>query len=172
MLKLLTATRASLFLVSSLWLISNAFLAKSAAAQSVDVPFNGSVPGACIFNTPTPGVLGVNDTFEPTILLGGTSLGGTLARGRSGFVQVVCNTPANVTINEPVQTRGFRFNLKRSFASAVLTGANGDVITTSGTSTLPIKAGTTNFQVRMEAESDSLIPPGEYEFYVTLTITP
>lgn len=172
MLKLSITPRAFLFLTSALGLVGSTFIAKSAVAQSVDVPFNGTVPGACTFNTPTPGVLAVNDTFKPTMLLGGTAVGGTIARGRAGFVQVVCNTAANVTINEPVQTRGFRFNIKRNFASAVLTGANGDVITTNGTSTLPMKAGTTNFQVRMESESDSLIPPGEYEFYVTLTITP
>jgi hypothetical protein len=172
MLKLLIIRRSFLFLASTLGLVCGALLTKSAFAQSVDVPFNGVVPGACNFNTPTPGVLAVNDTFKPTILLGGTSLGGTVAKGRSGFVQVVCNTPANVTLNEPVQTRGFQFNIKRNFASATLTGANGDVLTTTGTSTLPIKAGITNFQVRMETESDAIIPPGDYGFYVTLTITP
>jgi hypothetical protein len=159
-------------LASALLLVGSASFAKSALAQSVNVPFNGMVPGACTFNTPTPGVLAVNDTFRPTMLLGGTSIGGTVAKGRSGFVQMVCNTTANVTINEPVQTSGFRFNIKRNFASATLTGANGDVITTTGTSTLPIRAGITNFQVRMETESDAVIPPGEYEFYVTLTVTP
>src|SRR3712207_1398879 len=153
------------FLASTLVLVGSASFAKSAFAQSVNVPFNGTVPGACTFNTPTPGVLAVNDTFKPTMLLGGTSIGGTVAKGRAGFVQVVCNTAANVTINEPVQTSGFRFNIKRNFASATLTGANGDVITTTGTTTLPIKAGITNFQVRMETESDAVIPPGEYEFY-------
>ncbi|HEY9633703.1 MAG TPA: hypothetical protein V6D14_09875 [Coleofasciculaceae cyanobacterium] len=172
MLKLKLLIIRSSLLASTLGLVANTVLAKNAVAQSVDVPFNGTVPGACNFNTPTPGALAVNDTFKPTMLLGGTSLGGTIAKGRSGFVQVVCNTPANVTINEPVQTRGFQFNIKRNFASAVLTGANGDVINTTGTSTLPIKAGITNFQVRMETESDQVIPPGNYEFYVTLTITP
>jgi hypothetical protein len=170
MLKLLIIRLS--FLVSALGLVWSAALPKSASAQSVNVPFNGTVPGACTFNTPTPGVLAVNDTFEPKMLLGGTSLGGTIAKGRAGFVQAVCNTAANVTINEPVQTSGFRFNIRRNFASATLTGANGDVITTTGTSTLPIRAGITNFQVRMETESDTVIPPGEYQFYVTLTITP
>ena len=159
-------------LTSVLGFLSSAAFVPSAFAQSVNVPFNGVVPGACSFNTPTPGTLGVNDTFKPTILLGGTSLGGTIAKGRAGFVQVVCNSNANVTINEPVQTSGFKFSIKSNFASATLTGANGDVITTSGTSTLPIKAGTTNFQVRMQTESETIIPPDNYEFYVTLTITP
>jgi hypothetical protein len=170
MLNLLMIRRS--LLTSALALVGGAVVVPKALAQSVNVPFNGTVPGACTFNTPTPGVLAVNDTFKPTMLLGGTSLGGTIAKGSSGFVQVVCNTAANVTINEPVQTSGFKFNIKRNFASAVLTGANGDVINTTGTSTLPIKAGITNFQVRMETESDSVIPPGEYQFYVTLTITP
>ncbi len=170
MLRLLIIPRS--LLASALALLSAVALSPRAFAQSVNIPFSGTVPGACSFNTPTPGALGVNDTFRPTILLGGTSLGGTVAKGRSGFVQVVCNTNANVTISEPVQTSGFRFNIKSNFANAVLTGANGDVITTSGTSTLPIKAGTTNFQVRMQTESESIIPPDNYEFYVTLTITP
>lgn len=168
--KLLIVNRS--FFTSALLFCVGAMLAPKAFAQSVNVPFSGIVPGACSFNTPTPGTLGVNDTFKPTILLGGTSLGGTIAKGRAGFVQVVCNSNANVSINEPVQTSGFRFSVKSNFASATLTGANGDTITTSGTSTLPIRAGTTNFQVRMQTESETIIPPDNYEFYVTLTITP
>lgn len=170
MLKSLVINRS--FFASVLGLLAGTVFAPRAFAQSVNIPFNGIVPGACSFNTPTPGTLGVNDTFKPTILLGGTSLGGTIAKGRAGFVQVVCNSNANVSINEPVQTSGFRFSIKSNFASATLTGANGDTITTSGTSTLPIKAGTTNFQVRMQTESETIIPPDNYEFYVTLTITP
>ncbi|HEY9708619.1 MAG TPA: hypothetical protein V6D48_10495 [Oculatellaceae cyanobacterium] len=170
MLRLILIRRS--LLASALGLLSGVAIAPRAFAQSVNVPFSGTVPGACSFNTPTPGTLGVNDTFRPTILLGGTSLGGTVAKGRSGFVQVVCNANANVSISEPIQTGGFRFTIKSNFASATLTGANGDVITTSGTSTLPIRAGTTNFQVRMQTESETIIPPDNYEFYVTLTITP
>lgn len=163
--------RYSLF-ASACIFVGSTSLAPSVLAQSVDVPFSGTVPGACSFNTPTPGVLAVNSTVTPTMLLGGTALNGTVNKGRAGFVQVVCNTNANITINEPVQTSGFQCNLTRNFASAVLQGANGNVIETSGTSTLPIQAGNTSFQVRMEVECDSPLPPDQYEFYVTLTITP
>jgi hypothetical protein len=159
-------------LASALGLISYTALTPKTFAQSVNVPFSGTVPGSCAFNTPTPGVLAVDDVVKPTMLIGGTAPGGTIAKGNPGFVQVVCNTNANVTINQPVQTSGFKFNIKNNFASASLTGATGDFISTSGTSTLPIKQGTTSFTVRMQTESDTLIPPGNYDYYVTLTITP
>ena len=154
-------------LVSTFGLMTGVIFSPSVFAQSVDVPFNGTVPGACTFNNPTPGVVVPNNTFNPTALLGGTS-----GMGRTGFVQVNCNTSANVTISEPIQTGGFKFSPKSNYSNASLTGANGDFIQTTGTSTLPLKAGITNFQVRMFSESTTVLPPGNYEFKVTLTITP
>lgn len=154
-------------LFSSFGLVAAATFSPNVFAQSVDVLFSGTVPGACTFNTPTPGVVTPNNTFNPTALLGGTS-----GKGRSGFVQVNCNTAASITISEPIQTAGFRFSPKSNYSNATLSGANGDFIETTGTSTLPIKAGITNFQVRMFSESTTVLPPGNYEFKVTLTITP
>ncbi|MFB8788987.1 MAG: hypothetical protein U7123_09105 [Potamolinea sp.] len=162
----LVMIRSSL-LVSTFGLMTCTTFSPSVFAQSVDVPFNGTVPGACTFNNPTPGVVTPNNTFNPTALLGGTS-----SKGRSGFVQVNCNTSANVTISEPIQTGGFKFSPKSSYSNATLTGANLDFLETTGTSTLPLKAGITNFQVRMFSESTTVLPPGNYEFKVTLTITP
>ncbi|MEJ1933134.1 hypothetical protein WDZ92_23270 [Nostoc sp. NIES-2111] len=156
--------RRSLFAAALIFMGSLA-LAPKTMAQTVDVPFTGTIGGACTFGQVTPGSLGVNQVTNPTALAGGFP-GGTL-----GKVSVTCNTPASVVTSPAVQTGGPAFTpINNTSSSAVRIAGSGSWAV--GTP-LQLNPGISlPLEVDMFVDKGSTLSPGTYNYKVTLTITP
>jgi hypothetical protein len=139
----------------------------SANAQSVNVPFSGTMPSNCTFGTPTPGVL-VPD--------GSAALVANLTKGTLGSVSLQCTSPANITVSAPIQTSGPGISLPPGGCVAAILRPGGAILasnTSCGGTGIPVQvSGTNNLTVVMSVASDRPIPPGDYAYNVTLTIAP
>lgn len=151
-------------LISALTVTGVAAFASNTFAQTVNVPFNGTVGAVCSFGQPTPGTLGLNTPTSPTALAGGYS-GGVF-----GQVSVSCNQPARVSISKPVQTAGPSFTpvtsaamISSSFGSTDSNGAPPLSLSSSGT--VPLK-------IDMIVDKGSPLAAGNYSYVTTLTIVP
>jgi hypothetical protein len=151
-------------LTAALICVSSVALAPKTMAQTVDVPFTGTVGGACTFSQVTPGSLGVNQQTNPTALAGGFS------GGAFGKVSVMCNAPSLLTVSKPVQTGGPIFT--PMFSDAMVNSQFGSTYANGG-SALSLQTGSPMMlDVDMIADKGSTLTPGTYNYKVTLTITP
>lgn len=139
--------------------------------QSLDVPFSGQVTGVCNVGEITPGVLMPNTPTNPMILAAGSTITSPNA-GTPGKVVVTCNSPARVAISKPVQTGGPAFSAMKSDATVRLPGG----MMTGSTSTMPLSLSPSPnpipLEVGMFVDKGSPLAPGNYNYKVTLTITP
>jgi hypothetical protein len=73
-----------------------------AQAQTVNVPFNGNIPGSCVFGTPIAGTLAKHNV--PGIIAASTGViaVGVSNTGTMGSVTITCQANSNVTIAVPV----------------------------------------------------------------------
>jgi hypothetical protein len=141
-----------------------------AASDTADIDFSGSVPQSCTFGLKTNGLL--------------TNSGsGTLTTGTAGTVPIVCNTVGStLKIAAPTPTPGSVAATADSLSStATLTGANIGTITSGGTTTITLASQSTvgsptEVTVGMTADFNTTygtnIPGGNYNYTVTLTLTP
>ncbi|WGV25420.1 hypothetical protein [Halotia branconii] len=151
-------------LTAVLVIVGSVVLAPKTMAQTVDVPFTGSVNGACTFGQVTPGKLGLNQPTSPTALAGGFS-GGVF-----GQVSVSCNQPARVSISQPQQTGGPAFT--PMFSAGHINSPVGSTDSNSG-SPLPLPTGgSVPLSVDMIVDKGSPLVPGNYSYITTLTIVP
>ncbi|MGD1910453.1 MAG: hypothetical protein ACFB2X_06265 [Rivularia sp. (in: cyanobacteria)] len=153
-----------LIVTSVLAVLSATAIAPKANAQSIDVPFTGTVGGACSFSKPVPGTLKPysqrsTNSSSPRALIGNVQ----------GKVTVNCNSSAKVRASAPVQTGGPKFTPKSSSASIKFAGTNHSY----GTNTnMPLKTGESNIEVFPYIDKGTPLEPGTYSYRVTLTITP
>jgi len=128
--------------------------ATTAKAQTVDVPFNGTVVFQCAFGPVTPGVLVPVGTPA-------TALSSLAPGGASGLTSILCNSDADIDVTGVNKVAGAPFT-------------EFDVnATVNGTPALPVTAGVdTALSVDLEVISTDLIPPGDYTYVVTLTAVP
>lgn len=138
----------------------------SIQAQTVNLPFSGTMPTNCTFGTPIPGVLAPNGTNRLTT-----------DSGSRGSVTLNCLAPANITITAPIQTGGLSFSPTSCTAEFYTVGDQraGTLLrfqSCSGTSPAKPINGSQTLSVGMSVMANSGIPPGEYSYNVTLTITP
>jgi hypothetical protein len=140
--------------------------ALSANAQSVNVPFTASVGANCTFGTPTPGVL--------VLVEGSIALVADPTKGTLGSVSLQCTAPANITVSAPIKISGPVFNPSGCAASIFLAGGSVLAFNDScdGTGTPAQVSGTNTLNIAMGVSSQSVIPPGDYAYNVTLTIVP
>jgi hypothetical protein len=151
-------------LTAALILVGSVALAPKTMAQTVDIPFTGTVGGACNFDQVTPGSLGMNQPSNPTGLAGG------FPGGAFGKVSVTCNAPSQLTVSKPMQTGGPTFT--PMFSDAFVNSSVGSTNTT-GTSPLMLPVGSpTMLDVDMFVDKGSPLTPGTYDYKVTLTVTP
>ncbi|MBD2777031.1 hypothetical protein [Iningainema tapete] len=151
---------------SSLLITSSIIFDQAALAQSVDVPFNGTVPAQATFSIP------IFSTAEPTSSGDSGSNGKTFKSVAPTTISVQSSTPAKITISpphlvsgptpDPVGTTHIGF---LQFGS---TSVRSDVA--GGTAALP--TGNTNLQVDFLVERPEEFAPGTYTYGLTLTITP
>lgn len=165
-------------LISALTVTAAAAFAPSTLAQTVDVPFNGTVPGLCSFGQPTAGTLGMGGSTGSTASGGGyyggpsgpTALGSRGYGGAFGQVAVSCNQSARVTVSKPVQTAGPSFTPIYSSASINSSAGSTDSNGASPLS-LPI-GGYVTLDIDMIVDKGTPLTAGNYSYVTTLTIVP
>jgi hypothetical protein len=173
-------------------------LAAQAQAQTVDMPFDGNVPGSCTFGTVTPGVLvRANGPGVAAVMAtgGGTPIGGGPGVGTASKVTVTCTAPSVLSVAVPTGSGPVGFTpgtvqtlVQRAtgggpldYASATA-GPNYETIGpwSQTNRTMTLNAGPTPLNVNMVAGFGNNNPPplppaplptGNYSYKVNLSIT-
>lgn len=151
-------------LTAGLIVMGSVALAPKTMAQTVDVPFSGTIGGACNFGQVTPGSLGVNQPSNPTALAGGFP-GGAL-----GKVSITCNAPSQLTVSQPIQTGGPSFS--PMFSDAMVGSPFGYTYAMGGSPLMLPPGASGMLDVDMYVDKGSVLVPGTYSYKVTLTVTP
>ncbi|WP_353932657.1 hypothetical protein WJM97_08755 [Okeanomitos corallinicola TIOX110] len=158
-------------LTAALILGGSVIAAPKVNAQSIDVPFTGSVGGVCNVGQVTPGMLG---TYSP----GGPGTNPTMLDtyapgGSQGKVAVSCNQDAVVSVSKPRQTGGSDFiainsysNLNSPFGSSWADGMGA-----FGTHIIPPGLGM-ELTIDMMVDKGVALVPDVYNFVTTVSITP
>ena len=154
-----------LLMTCALVVMGAAAMAPKANAQSIDVPFSGTVGGNCTFSDVTPGKLGVNSSTRATTLAAG------YRDGVMGKVSVTCNRSSSLRVSKPVQTSGPSFTPTR--ADGYVDSPVGST-TSSSSSGLRISSigRAIPLEVDMKGDKGATLAPGTYGFKTTLTVTP
>jgi hypothetical protein len=140
--------------------------APSTHAQSVLMPFSGTISNQCAFNTASV----VAGTLAPSPVTNPTTLASTGSGG--GSVSLNCLGPVNITLSAPIQTSGPTFT-----PTACQTSLSGgtDINYSSCTGTSPastISATASPLSILMSVSNPAGIPAGAYNYKVTLSIVP
>lgn len=141
---------------SAIALGSSLAIATTANAQSVDIPFNGTVPFQCAFGPVTPGTL-VPDAGTPA-----TTLSSLYPGGANGNTSILCNSSADINVTSVTQLAGQP--ITNLFTLTLV----------NGTPSLPVNPGiNTNLDVALTVGSlTAPLEPGDYTYQVTLTAVP
>lgn len=156
-------------LTAALILAGSVAAAPKTIAQTIDIPFAGTVGGGCTFDTPIAGILAVDGAVgTPTTLKGDSFTNG----GSRGKVNVVCSQPASLIVSLPVQTGGPTFT--PNFSDATVESPVGVTSSYPGFNPLPLPSNGTStpLEVRMFVDKGSTLQAGNYQYNVTLTIVP
>lgn len=153
---------ASALTLGGFFTLASPTLAQS--TDSVDIEFSGVVPPQCLFEEPTDGVLAFDFQTDPS------KLSSELASGTPGQVTVVCNSAATLTVSAPVQTAGPQVINGTTTASVSSTLGQA---TPNSSLFLPNSSTPLQFNVNMGVTraNNALLPPGDYTYMVTLTVT-
>ena len=149
-------------LTAALIVAGSVIAAPKTMAQSVDVPFTGTVGGVCNINNVTGGTLVPNQEVNPTALYTQTT----------GNVNLSCNQTALVSITQPMQTGGPAFTPVYGYGYAYGYYGGSYTITDGTTVTHSIPSGTTDLSVQAYLDKGSPLTPGNYSYVTTLTVTP
>lgn len=143
-----------LMFVSAIAVGGSLAIAPYAQANTVDIPFDGSVTFECAFGAVTPGVL--VPVGSPATVLSSTAAGGV-----AGTTDILCNGAAAIDITAVTKAAG------PAFAPVNQT------VTVNGNPGLPVAAGVlTDLFVNLEVEAAEPLPVGDYSYFVTLTAVP
>ncbi|MBG1265284.1 hypothetical protein [Nostoc sp. WHI] len=156
----------SSLLLASLSSVQAFALDQAALAQSVDVPFSGTVPVEATFSSPAP------STAEPTISRGSGGIPTKFESQTPASMGVQSNTSATISVSPPRFVSGPSADPSGTtyigFLKFGSTNLRSDV--NGGSATLP--AGNTNLEVDLLVERPVAFTPGIYTYVVTLTIAP
>ena len=153
-----------------------------AQAQSVDVPFGGTITNTCTFGVPTAGVLVRSGNLNA--VEGSTGVTG-FATGTAGRVSLNCTAGGSVVSAAPAPVAvpaGFtpvvrqsvvQLNTSTSFTSASVGGNFNATPWTRATTALTVPAGAQTLNVAMIAGTNAAgaPPAGTYTYNVRLTAT-
>jgi hypothetical protein len=149
-------------LTAALIVAGGVAIAPKANAQSINVPFSGSIGSVCTVNSVSPGSLTPNSETSPTYMY----------TSSYGQFSVNCNQQAYVTTSIPSITSSPLTNPSYSY-SYVSSNYGGSYADQSGYSYGHyIGSGSSNFYVEMSVGSNSALPPGNYSYVTTVSITP
>ncbi|HBB36035.1 MAG TPA: hypothetical protein DDZ80_32600 [Cyanobacteria bacterium UBA8803] len=153
-------------LASAVTIASAIAFNSTAVAQTVDVPFSGTVPLQATFINITPG------TTETTPS-GKTA--GSLNKIESltpALVTVQSSNPANITVSPPTLVSGPTPDPPGTNRIGFLQFGSTEVRSDIGGGTAPLPIGNTELKVDMLVERPETFTQGTYTYVVTLTITP
>jgi hypothetical protein len=163
-------------LAASVLVIASAIsFCAQAKAETVDVPFSGTIAPKCTFSNVVAGTLAPGSS--------GNLLEGSTSFGTQGSVNIFCNTAATVSVSEPVDNGSTGpSTFANGYDGAIIaagksTAGSPRAITNawqgvSATSLLIPTITTTNIKVSMLKDAGSTLQAGDYSFKVTLTSTP
>jgi hypothetical protein len=136
----------------------------AAFAESVDVPFSGTVANACSITKTSDGVLALDFPNHLAARL--------MSDGIPGVIEVTCAGAGTISVDAPVATGTTTINgTTESFVMQNTNGA-GPVKANSEGTTSTHPAGTTSYGVSMSDYGGPDFTPGTYTYAVTVTITP
>ncbi|GAX34882.1 hypothetical protein [Nodularia sp. NIES-3585] len=157
-------------LTAALIVAGSVAVAPKAMAQSVDVPFTGSVGGVCNVGQVTPGVLVADGPTpgNPTALFADSPMGGS-----RGKVAVSCNQQAEVSVSSPQQTGGPSFIpiWSNSSVESPYGWSNADHNGAISSHQIPSGMGI-ELLVSMHVDKGVALVPGVYSYVTTVSITP
>ena len=180
-----------LVLTSGLILAGAVAFSPKVFAQSVDVMFNGNIGPECSFAAPVPGTL-VYSGGGPSGLPPGVIITSNAPGGVSGKVDVSCNTPARVQISNarfvsftptnpqfnqpPFPPGGQNFQARAKVPGAETLYLGNGTGGNNPSPSIPLFPNPTP-TLRQTVEVDLSVnggnyPAGNYQYAVTLTITP
>jgi hypothetical protein len=169
--------------------------AVQAQAQTVNVPFNGNVPGSCVFGAPVAGTLAKYPSAPGIIAAssGLAALGGGPGAGTIGSVTITCQTNSIVTIAVPVGSGPVGFSpatvqglLQRNGSGELASAKTGPSMEPGGpwngvsSSSMTLPSGISTLNVHMAAGTPisivpgpipAPIPTGNYNYTVNLSVT-
>jgi hypothetical protein len=170
-------------------------LASQAHAQTVDMPFDGNIPGSCTFGTITPGVLAKSANGFAVMAGGGGVLPIAPVTGTAARVTVTCSGNSAVTIAVPTGSgpAGFAPNTVQGIVQKG-TGLNVTDMASARSgpafdggagpwgitnASVPLIAGPTQLNVSLAVGTGTNLPPtppsfvtpGNYSYTVNLSIT-
>jgi hypothetical protein len=145
-------------------------------AETVDVPFSGTIAPKCTFSNVVAGTLAQGSS--------GNLLEGSASFGTQGSVNIFCNTSATVSVGEPADngsTGPSTFNPAGYGGSIIAVGANiagspnaiaksWQSVSATSLSVSPIT--TTNIKVSVLRDATVTLQAGTYSVKATLTSTP
>lgn len=155
-----------LALTSGLILASAIAFNQAALAQSVDVPFSGTVSGQATFSFPTSG------TTEPTISGGSGANPNKFESLTPANIAVQLSTPASITVSPPRLVSGPTSDPTGTKHVGFLKFGSTNVSSDVGGGSTSLPTGNTNLEVGLLVERPGAFTPGTYTYAVTLTITP
>ncbi|WP_353932656.1 hypothetical protein WJM97_08750 [Okeanomitos corallinicola TIOX110] len=155
-----------LILNSTLALASVFTVQHTALAQSVDVPFNGTVPVQATFTETTPAYI------EPTVSGNSDGMPTTLEPLTPATVNVQTSTNATITVSTPVLLSGASEDPPGTIKIGYVSFGGNTYSSDVGGGSAPLPAGTNDLQVSMLVERPTAFPAGTYTYTVTLTVTP
>lgn len=172
-----------LAVVSGLAVLSAVAFAPKAGAQTVDINFNGTIPGTCAFTSTTPGTLAQYTPTSSFVEASNSTGVGTV--GTAGTTIVNCTSPGQITVGLPVKIAApstFTDTTKHavvydSVANANTSTSAGTAVWTTGLLTTPlaIPANTSRtLRVGMLVGvpgNTAGVPTGTYNYKVTVTAT-
>lgn len=156
-------------------------IAPNAQAQSIDIPFSGTVSNSCSFSTPTPGTLIQSPNYAAIESNG-------ISQGKGVQVSVNCGSGGKLTIDTPKAIQ-VPSNFNASTLQSIVKRGNGSTaediasassggtfaaVSTIATPTMILPAGNSDLNVGMIAGKTipGLIPNGDYRYTVKVTIAP
>ena len=154
-----------LALTSSLIIASILAIEQAVVAQSVDVPFDGTVPLQATFSTPTSG--SAESSFSTT--------SGTLTKFESqaaSKLTVQTSKPATITVSPPRFVSGPTLDPPGTKYVGFLKFGSTTVSSDVGGGSTVLPAGNNNVEIGMLIERSQAFTPGTYTYAVTLTVTP
>ncbi len=151
------------FAVLSTMALTTRAHAQTAAPSEETIMFSATVGSVCTFSGTKPGILGqFNSRLSTNPQEGGTE----------GETVVNCtNEPNNITVAAPRRVKApsnFNQGQSRAFVSYGGQGVSSD----GSPPSLSVPAGGATLQVGMEVDSNGPLPPGLYEYEVTVTASP
>jgi hypothetical protein len=169
-------------------------VAAQAQAQTVDMPFDGNVPGICTFGTITPGVLAKSPNGFAVMGAGGGVVPPVAANGTPARVTVTCNGNSAVTIAVPtgsgpagfapatvqgIVQKGTSLNVADMASARSGPVFDGGGVWAVPTTNVPLTPGPTQLNVSLAVGTGNNLPPtppsavtpGNYSYKVNLSIT-